>query len=175
MKYFNRQPRTGTIGTASGDCRVDVTVMGSPRMTDEKTVTEGPGGKGTLANLRQDPNAVFMIVEPGASIMDWGGIRVYMTLRDLTTAGPALDAYLAVMIRVAGEGVASMRKALATFEVIQSVLSSTWGQGWERSIRTRIRARRGRRISIQTRGAMREGRAPRPAGRRSRPETRTVP
>ncbi len=134
MEYFNKQPRIGSISTASRDGRVDVAVMGSPRMTDEKTVIVGMGANRTLANLRENPNAVFMIVEPGAGIMEWKGVRVYMTLRDLTTAGPTLDAYLAEVMKVAGEAVASMIKALATFEVTEIRPVIDMGQGWERSI-----------------------------------------
>jgi hypothetical protein len=134
MEYFNRQPRLGSISTAGRDGKVDVAVMGSPRMTDEKTVIVGLGANRTLANLRENPNAVYMIVEPGAGIMDWKGVRVYMTLRDLATAGPALDAYLAEMVKVAGEGVASMIKALATFEVTEVRPILDMGQGWEQSV-----------------------------------------
>lgn len=134
MEYFNRQPRIGSISTASRDGRVDVAVMGSPQMTDEKTVIVGMGVNRTLVNLRENPNAVFMIVEPGAGIMEWKGVRVYLTLRDLTTAGPALDAYLAGVMKVAGEGVASMIKALATFQVTEIRPIIDMGQGWERSI-----------------------------------------
>jgi len=49
MEYFNRQPRIGTISTARKDGKVDVAVMGSPRMTDEKTVVPGSGWNRTLS------------------------------------------------------------------------------------------------------------------------------
>lgn len=134
MDYFNKQPRIGMIGTASKDGRVDMAVMGSPRMTDEKTVVIGMGANRTFANLRENPNAVFMIMEPAAAFTDWKGIRVYLKLTDLVTAGPALDAYLAEMMKVAGEAVASMIKALATFEVTEIRPLIDMGQGWEHSI-----------------------------------------
>ena len=134
MEYFNKQPRTGMIGTASKDGRVDMAVMGSPRMTDEKTVVIGMGANRTFANLRENPNAVFMIMEPAAALADWRGVRVYLKLTDLVTAGPTLDAYLAELMKVAGEAVASMIKALATFEVTEVRPLIDMGQGWERSI-----------------------------------------
>jgi NAD(P)H-hydrate repair Nnr-like enzyme with NAD(P)H-hydrate epimerase domain len=57
-----------------------------------------------------------------------------MRLTDLVTAGPALDAYLAQLMKVAGEAVASMIKALATFEVTEIRPLLDMGQGWEQSI-----------------------------------------
>lgn len=134
MEYFNRQPRIGTISTAAKDGKVDVAVMGSPRMTDDTTVIIGCGANRTLANLRENPNAVYMILEPGSTLMDWKGVRVYMTLKDLATAGPALDAYLAQVMQVAGEAAASMIKAIATFEVTEIRPIVDMGQDWEQSI-----------------------------------------
>jgi len=134
MDYFNKQPRIGTISTAGKDGKVDVAVMGSPRMTDETTVVLGSGANRTLANLRQNPYAVYMIMEPGEIIFDWKGIRVYMKLKDLATYGPAFDDYMAGLVKIAGEAAASMIKALATFEVVEIRPLVDLGQGWERSI-----------------------------------------
>ncbi len=134
MEYFNRQPRIGTISSAGKDGKVDVAVMGSPHMTDEKTVVLGSGANRTLANLRENPYAVYMIMEPGQGIMDWKGVRVYMTLKDLATSGPAFDAYKAQLAMVVGEDAASMIKALATFDVTEVRPIVDMGQGWERSV-----------------------------------------
>ena len=134
MEYFNRQPRIGTISSAGKDGKVDVAVMGSPHMTDEKTVVLGSGENRTLANLRENPHAVYMIMEPGQGIMDWKGVRVYMTLKDLATSGPAFDGYMRQLAMVIGEDAASMIKALATFEVTEVRPIVDMGQGWERSV-----------------------------------------
>ena len=134
LEYFNKQPRIGTISTAGKDGKIDVAVMGSPRMTDEKTVVLGSGANRTLANLNENPHAVYMIMEPGEGIMDWKGVRVYMTLKDLATSGPAFDAYMAQLAMVVGEAAASMIRALATFEVTEVRPIVDMGQGWERSI-----------------------------------------
>jgi hypothetical protein len=66
--------------------------------------------------------------------MDWKGVRVYMTLKDLATSGPALDDYVAQLVRVIGEAAASMIHALATFEVTEVRPIVDLGQGWERSV-----------------------------------------
>ena len=63
MEYFNKSPRTGTLSTADKAGKVDSAVFGSPRMTDEKTVVMGLGKNRTLANLQQNPNAVYLIME----------------------------------------------------------------------------------------------------------------
>ncbi|MEN6517983.1 MAG: pyridoxamine 5'-phosphate oxidase family protein [Methanospirillum sp.] len=130
MEYFNRQPRIGTISTAGKDGKVDVAVMGSPRMTDEKTVVPGSGWNRTLANLKENPHAAYTIMEPGASLMDWKGVRVYMTLKDVTTSGPAFDGYMAQV----PEAARSMLHALATFEITEVRPIVDMGQGWERSV-----------------------------------------
>ena len=134
MEDFNRQPRIGTISSAGKDGKVDVAVMGSPHMTDEKTVVLGSGANRTLANLRENPYAVYMIMEPGQGIMDWKGVRVYMTLKDLATSGPTFDAYMAQLAMVVGEDAASMIKAVATFEITEVRPIVDMGQGWERSV-----------------------------------------
>ncbi len=134
MEYFNRAPRIGTLSTAGADGRVDVAVFGSPRMTDEKTVVLGSGTNRTLANLRENPHAVYMIMEPGAGIMDWKGVRVYMRLKDLVTSGPAFDEYRSILARVVGEVAADMIHALVTFEVAEVRPIVDMGQNWEQSI-----------------------------------------
>ena len=70
MEYFNKSPRIGTLSTAGKAGNVDSAIFGSPRMTDGKTVVMGLGKNRTLVNLQQNPHAVYLIMEPGASIMD---------------------------------------------------------------------------------------------------------
>lgn len=134
MEYFNRAPRIGTISTAAKDGRVDVAVMGSPRMTDEKTVVLGSGSNRTLENLQQNPNAVYMIMEPGQGLMDWKGVRVYLKMKDLATSGPAFDEYRRQLIAVIGEAAGAMIHALVTFEVTEVRPIVDMGQGWEAGI-----------------------------------------
>ncbi len=97
-------------------------------------VDSGSVATRTLANLRQNPHAVYMIMEPAEIIFDWRGIRVYMTLRDLATSGPAFDEYMAGLAEVAGEAAASMIHAFAAFEITEVRPLVDMGQGWEWSI-----------------------------------------
>lgn len=133
VEYFNKQPRIGTISTAGKDGKVDVAVMGSPQMTDEKTVILGSGSNRTLANLQQNPYAVYIIIEPGETIMDWKGVRVYLKVKDLATSGPVLDAYKNNIAAAVGKDAAAMIHTLVTFEVIEVRPIMDMGQGWEKS------------------------------------------
>jgi hypothetical protein len=134
MAYFNKQPRLGTLSTADKAGNVNVAYFGSPRMVDEKTVFMGLGQNRTLANLQENPNAVFMIMEPGASLPEWKGVRVYLRLTDCQTAGDKLDQMKAAIAEKAGDGAAKMIHAAVTFEVKEIRPLADFGQGWEKSI-----------------------------------------
>jgi hypothetical protein len=134
MDYFNRSPRIGTLSTADKAGNVDSAIFGSPRMTDEKTVVMGLGKNRTLANLQQNPHAVYLIMESGATLMAWKGIRVYLKAQKITTSGPVLDTFKAQMAKVAGEEAAKMIYATVNFEVSEVRPLIDMGQGWEKSV-----------------------------------------
>jgi hypothetical protein len=132
MEYFNKRPRLGVISTSGKDGKVDSAVYGSPQMVDEKTVVVGLAGGRTFANLQENPNAVYLIMEPGTGIFDWKGIRVYLRMKEYVTSGPQLDTYKnqAAKIFLAGKQAVE----LATFEVTEVRPLVDFGQGWEKSI-----------------------------------------
>jgi hypothetical protein len=134
MDYFNKAPRIGTLSTADQAGKVDSALFGSPRMTDEKTVVMGLGKNRTLANLQQNPHAMFLIMEPGKTLMDWKGIRVYLKVKNISTSGPALDTFRAQMAKAAGEAAAKMIHATVSFEVTELRPLVDMGQGWEKSV-----------------------------------------
>ena len=134
MDYFNKSPRIGTLSTADKTGNVDSAVFGSPRMTDEKTVVMGLGKNRTLANLQQNPLAVYLIMDSGATLMDWKGIRVYLKTKKIATSGPVLDTFKAQMAKVAGEEAAKMIYAVVNFEVTEIRPLIDMGQGWEKSV-----------------------------------------
>jgi len=134
FEYFNKQPRLGVISTSSKDGKVDSAVYGSPQMIDENTVVVALAKGRTFSNLQENPNAVFMIMEPGSGILDWKGIRVYLRLLEYVTSGPQLDMYKSQMAKVVGEQAADMIKVLATFEVTEVRPLLDFGQSWEKSI-----------------------------------------
>jgi hypothetical protein len=134
MEYFNKQPRIGVLSTSSREGKVDSAVLGSPQMTDENTVIMAFGMGRTFANLKENPSAVYLIMEPGANIMDWKGIRVYLKMKENVNSGPKLDGYKSQAAKIIGEQAASMVKVLATFDVTEIRPLIDFGQGWDKSI-----------------------------------------
>lgn len=134
MGYFNKQPRIGTLSTASREGKVDVAVFGSPRMTDGKTVVMALGKNRSLSYLQQNPHAVFMIMEPGTTLMDWKGVRVYLKVTAIATSGKMLDEFKSQIAAMAGEAAAAMIHAAVSFEIEDIRPVVDMGQGWESSI-----------------------------------------
>jgi len=134
IEYFNKSPRIGVLSTADKSGHVDSGISGSPRMTDEKTVIMGLSNNRTLANLQQNPHAVYLIIEPGTTITDWKGIRVYLVALQIATSGGDLDAFKSQIAEVIGKESADMMVALVTFEVTGVRPIVDMGQGWEQSI-----------------------------------------
>ena len=134
MDYFNKAPRLGTLSTASKKGNVNAAVFGSPRMVDEKTVVMGLGRDRSLEYLQENPNAVFLIMEPGKSLTEWKGIRVYLKMKTAATSGPKLDDYKIQMAKAFGPDAANMVHAAVTFEVTEVRPLVDMGQGWEKSI-----------------------------------------
>jgi hypothetical protein len=135
MEYFNKSPRLGTLSTSSKDGTVDSAVFGSPHMVDEKTVVVATtGGNRTVANLQENPYAVFMIMEPGKEILDWKGVRVYMKMKEYSTSGEMLEMIKINIAKIAGEEAAKMIQVALTFEIYEVRPLIDFGQGWEKSI-----------------------------------------
>jgi putative heme iron utilization protein len=134
MEYFNKQPRIGTLSTASKDGKVDSACFGSPRMIDEKTVVLTVRNARTFANLQENPNAVFMIIEPGKTPLDWKGVRVYLKMMGYETSGEKVEAARKAVAQRVSEEAAKAMHALITLEIQDVRPLADVGQGWEKSI-----------------------------------------
>ena len=134
MEYFNKQPRLGTLSTADKNGKADCVVLGSPRMLDEKTVVMTLRKNRTFSNLQENPYAVFSIMEPGKTGPDWKGIRVYMKMTDVQTAGEKLETMRVQAAKRIGEAAARGIHAALTFEIYEVRPMIDSGQGWEASI-----------------------------------------
>lgn len=134
IDYFNKSPRRGVLSTSSTDGKVNSAVFGSPQMIDEKTVIAATADNRTFANLQENPYALYTIMEPGDSITDWKGIRVYMKLKEYATSGELLDMIRNEAAKFVGEEGAKMIYASLTFEVYEVRPLVDLGQGWEKSI-----------------------------------------
>ena len=103
-------------------------------MVDEKTVVMGLGKNRTLDNLKENPNAVFIIMEPGKTSAEWKGVRVYLKMKEYETSGKKLEELKAQIAKVAGEAAAKTVHAVVSFEIdgVRPIID--FGQGWEKSI-----------------------------------------
>ena len=135
MEYFNKQPRLGTLSTANNAGKVDVAYFGSARMVDEKTVVLGLGHNRSFANLRENPHAVFMIMQPGETPPEWKGVRVYLKLKEIQESGRKLDELRAAIAKKVGEMTAQkMIHAYVALEIEEIRPFADFGQTWRKSI-----------------------------------------
>ena len=146
MEYFNKAPRLGVLSTSSSDGKVDSAIFGSPHMIDEKTVVVATAKNRTFANLLENPNAVYIIMEQcldspgigkmesGSSVMDWKGIRVYMRMKEYSTSGEMLEMIRSQAASFAGEEAAKMLYASVIFEIYEVRPLVDFGQDWENAI-----------------------------------------
>lgn len=135
MEFFNKQPRLGTLSTAGKDGMVNSAYFGSPRMTDEKTIVMASSKNRTLANLQENPNAAFLIMEPGQNLPDWKGLRLYVRMTKCETSGAHYEAVKARVAEKVGKDTADkMVHAALTFEIQEIRPLVDMGQPWEKSI-----------------------------------------
>jgi hypothetical protein len=135
MEYFNTtQASLGTLSTASKAGKVDVAHFGTPHMIDEQTIVMGIGQNRTFANLQENPNAVFMIMEPGETPPEWHGARLYLTMTECQTSGEMLEGIRSKVAQAAGEDAAKMMHAAVIFEIQEIRPVADFGQGWEHLI-----------------------------------------
>lgn len=119
MKLFNKYPRIGALATANKEGDVNAAVFGSPRMVDENTVVMGIGENRSYRNLQRNPKAVFIVMEPGESVRDWKGARVYLEAVDMETEGELYDQIKQNIAKAAGQGAAEMIHAAIRFKITE--------------------------------------------------------
>ena len=119
MALFNKQPRIGTLSTANKLGDVNVAVFGSPQMIDENTVVMGIRENRTFRNLQRNPKAVFIVMEPGETVIDWKGARVYLEAVDVETSSEFYDKIKHNIAKAAGTQAASMIHAAIRFKITE--------------------------------------------------------
>jgi hypothetical protein len=119
MELFNKSTRIGTLSTANRKGEVNVAVFGSPQMIDENTVIMGIGRNRSFRNLQENPNAAFIVVEPGKTAMDWKGARVYLEAMDIESGGGFFEEVKAGIARAAGKETADMIHAAIRFRITE--------------------------------------------------------
>lgn len=119
MGIFNKQPRIGSLATANAHGDANVAVFGSPQMIDENTVVMGIGENGSFRNLKENPKAAFIVMEPGETVMDWKGVRVYLEAVDIETGGGFFDQIRDNIEKAAGKQAAQMIHAAIRFNITE--------------------------------------------------------
>ena len=119
MDLFNKRPRIGTLSTANRNGEVNVAVFGSPQMIDENTVVMGIGRNRSLSNLQENAKAVFMVVEPGKTLMDWKGARVYLEAVEIEKGGGFFEEIKEGIAEAAGKAAADMIHAAVRFKITE--------------------------------------------------------
>ena len=117
MKMFNKQTRVGVLATANKSGETNAAVFGSPRMIDEDTVIMAIGDNRSAKNLQENPKATFIVVEPGETMQDWKGVRVYLEMASYESYGELLDSMREKIRQLAGDRSANAIKAAIRFKV----------------------------------------------------------
>ena len=119
MEIFNKRPRIGSLATASARGDANVAVFGSPQMIDENTVVMGIGENRSFRNLKENPKAAFIVMEPGETVMDWKGARVYLEAVDIETGGGFFEQVRENIEKAAGKQAAQMIHADIRFNITE--------------------------------------------------------
>lgn len=119
MEIFNKRPRIGALATSNKEGDVNAAVFGSPRMIDENTVIMGIGENRSFRNLQRNPKAVFIVMEPGDTVMNWKGARVYLEAVDMETEGDFFDQIKQNIVKAAGQQAGDMIHAAIRFKITE--------------------------------------------------------
>lgn len=119
MEMFNKRPRIGTLSTSNKNGDVNVAVFGSPQMIDEETIVMGIGNNRSLGNLKENPKAVFIVMEPGKTTPEWKGYRIYLKADTIEIEGPLVGEMKSKIVAVAGEAAAERVRAAIRFKITE--------------------------------------------------------
>ncbi len=108
-----------TLSTAAADRTPNSAVFGSVQVRDGR-ITLGLGENHTLHNIQQNPKAMLMLMVPGASVMAFRGIRLYLQCSAIETSGPLLEQIKDETREQAGRAAAQMLKYAVTFTICSS-------------------------------------------------------
>jgi hypothetical protein len=117
MSMFNRTARIGALATSNKSGEVNVAVFGSPRMIDEDTVVMAIGNNRSYQYLQENPNASFIVIEPGSSPKEWKGIRLYLQMDSLERYGELVDSFRENIRKAAGDQSADAIVAAIRFKI----------------------------------------------------------
>ncbi len=112
-----RKPTDGVIATADRKGRVDAAVISSLQLSDRETMTMLIGDNRTLANLKRNPRACFLVAK-GETMQDVEGCRLYLEVQSIVESGPVIDRGREMMAEAAGVESVGVVKAFVTLRVV---------------------------------------------------------
>ncbi len=107
----------GVLSTADGQGNVNAAVFGSARLVGTDRIVLGLGDNRTLANLRQNPQAVLLFYTLGRMVFDSRGVRLYLQLEDLLQSGPLFSETVRDIEAKAGKMAARSITTVVRFKV----------------------------------------------------------
>lgn len=116
---INRPDRIGVVATADREGRSDIAYFGSARVLPDSGLILALGQTRTLANLEQNPNAVFMAIEEAPVTLRTQGWRLYLTVREFYREGEILDAERKIIAEAVGERAAASIQAAVVFDIVE--------------------------------------------------------
>jgi hypothetical protein len=118
MEMFNKKSRIGALATSNKNGDVNAAVFGSPQMIDEETIIMAIGDNRSYRYLQENPKASFIVIEPGETMTQWKGVRLYLEVSDFERYGEVLDSLREKIRKVAGNASADAIKAAIRFRVV---------------------------------------------------------
>ncbi len=115
-EIFAEHP-AGVLSTADGQGNVNAAVFGSARLVGADRIVLGLGDNRTLANLRQNPQAVLLFYTLARMVFDSRGVRLYLQLEGLLQSGPLFSETVRDIETKAGKMAARSITAVARFKV----------------------------------------------------------
>jgi hypothetical protein len=119
IEIVNGAGRIGTLGTANKQGEPNVAYFGSPRLSEDGTITMGLTKNRTLKNLEENPHAVFFCVAESPVTFTTPGYRLYLKVREIQKSGPILDGVKEAITEHAGAQAAAMIAAGVVFDVTE--------------------------------------------------------
>jgi len=106
----------GVMATADASGAVNTAIYASPRIIDEHTVAWGMTERRTYQNVRENPNASYLYIDPGGGFQ---GVRLTLRLKELKDSGPLLEEIRENTRTVSSPSAAEAVKYVAYFTIVE--------------------------------------------------------
>jgi hypothetical protein len=117
LESVNTPGRVGVLATVDGNGQPNAAYFGSPQLQADGTLVMGMMANRSLANLEQNPLAVFFTVEKAPVDFQTPGYRLYLKVKEIQKQGPMLDGIREAIAAKAGADAAKAIQAGVVFEV----------------------------------------------------------